>query len=1164
MSGHGGAINVVGSHDLEALLHEFASALADPGASADALDRAFEPEIVVVPSSTTRNYLKRALARHLGATGNGDGIVANIVFVEPRQVACAQVGDNGTGVHDLLGLGTGRWDLAPLTWKVDHALRTLSPPQVSAFASAPLSSARRVAQLFDHYISHRPEMLREWLEPGDGAGTGTRTIGASQMWQVEVFRHVYALMQPSPELAVLSPDSWADGISRADASSLPRRVSVFGVTGLSRAVRDLLGTLSRHVEVTAYVVHAASANWPALRPHDDETQTDYATRVALTVGTAGRHPLHSRWCSSSIEQAALLGTEPRLADGLTFDRSTLLSKLQDDIVNDRSTGTVRLNDPSTETTLATGDGSVQVHACFGSVRQAEALRDSILRLLRDEESLRLRDIVIACADPTAAAPVLSAVFDPRLGATDAVTLPAMPISVTGGGTSGLRPLAEAFLGVLRLATSRCSPGEIIKVLSLEHVSRCFGLDRESLETIADWAEATGVRHGIDPSHRTAVTGVPGSVSATTWLEALRRVALGAAVPSAHGETGPGDLVPVDSVSSAELAVFGALAEFMARLGGLADTFSHGTLTVAEWTATVQTVLVDFLAADDDDAPELARIQEAIVDDLRHGNSIDNPVAVHLPVTDLIQNLATHLPSEFSPYSVRGESITLTTLAGIAHQPRRIVAVFGANEELFSGAPADGDDILANTPLAGEPNYSMAGRQVFLHALMAARTAFLVTCDWRDISNNKTVPFAVPVQELLEVVAATIRHEPVGATHRTLVLHPRQNYQDQTMTPGAITAGEPFTFDPSAPAANGTARRAKTDGAGTLPAPAAPKVPVVAPVVVSLRDIAEAVRNPLAFHVKDILNVDLPAKESSTEFGSKPITGDGIIPLDLDGLAESAEGRDLLNQLASDKNGSPTSVISSWQKRRPAAGSLPPGRAGEAFAEMIAAEMREMVDLLPSSLRDLTATEDRDVEVSVGGVAVTGRVQSVSTVPNEDAIVRLRFKRYDDTILLAPWIDLAMLTVADGGNTGFEAHVIARGAKSGAPPVATVLKIAGDDARERLTHATEVIRIASGIHYVASREHVPIFEKASRERAKKGRTVPAAFEKDLERSADIELLLDGRSFDEVQAEQVTALDRQALGANDGAGRFDFYADLLWGTFEETCMIVGEMKGGGDGN
>jgi len=262
-----------------------------------------------------------------------------------------------------------------------------------------------------------------------------------------------------------------------------------------------------------------------------------------------------------------------------------------------------------------------------------------------------------------------------------------------------------------------------------------------------------------------------------------------------------------------------------------------------------------------------------------------------------------------------------------------------------------------------------------------------------------------------------------------------------------------------------------------------------------------------------------------------------------------------------------SVISSWQKHRPAAGSLPPGRAGEALAEMIATEVREMVDLLPASLRDLTATEDRDVEVSVGGVTVTGKVQAISTVSNTDAIVRLRFKRYDETILLAPWIDLAMLTVADGGNTVFKAYVVARGEKSGTPPVKNVLNLAGDDARERLANATEVIRIAAGIHQVASREHVPIFERASRERTRKDEETAAEFKRDIERSAEIDLLLDGRSFDEVQEEQVTALDQQILGAHGGTGRFDFYADLLWGTFDRTCVMTegsGKAANGDNGS
>ncbi len=59
-----------------------------------------------------------------------------------------------------------------------------------------------------------------------------------------------------------------------------------------------------------------------------------------------------------------------------------------------------------------GDGSVQVHACHGLVRQLEVLRDALLHALEDDHELEPRDVLVLCPDLRRVAPLVG----PFLGA----------------------------------------------------------------------------------------------------------------------------------------------------------------------------------------------------------------------------------------------------------------------------------------------------------------------------------------------------------------------------------------------------------------------------------------------------------------------------------------------------------------------------------------------------------------------------------------------------------------------------------------------------------------------------------------------------------------------------------------------------------------------------
>ena len=175
---------------LDQLGKDLSTPLADP----------FTPELVVVPNSDLARYLKRELSRTLGASGFDDGIVSNISFIYPRQLINANL-------QSPLDSFSSRWDAEQLTWMiVDTLMANKETIKAPGFESSPLSTARRIASLYDRYVSHRPEMLNHWARSGidDGTSTNDRPndVKKDQLWQQKLFAELSKTLKTrEPDLA---------------------------------------------------------------------------------------------------------------------------------------------------------------------------------------------------------------------------------------------------------------------------------------------------------------------------------------------------------------------------------------------------------------------------------------------------------------------------------------------------------------------------------------------------------------------------------------------------------------------------------------------------------------------------------------------------------------------------------------------------------------------------------------------------------------------------------------------------------------------------------------------------------------------------------------------------------------------------------------------------
>ncbi len=231
----------------------------------DPLDSVMEAEIVAVPSRGIERWLTQQLSGRLGARhGHADGVCANVDFPFPgalvgRALATASGVDPDTdpwrperSVWPLIDVVDAYLDepwLAPLA----AHLRNAGPEgELRRFATV-----RHVADLYDRYGVHRPEMLRLWAA-GEDQGTSP-----DSRWQTELWRRLRERIgTPSPA------ERLGDACIRlrADPSDtgLPERVSLFGLTRLPASYLDVLRALAAGLDVHLFLLHPSPSLWQLL------------------------------------------------------------------------------------------------------------------------------------------------------------------------------------------------------------------------------------------------------------------------------------------------------------------------------------------------------------------------------------------------------------------------------------------------------------------------------------------------------------------------------------------------------------------------------------------------------------------------------------------------------------------------------------------------------------------------------------------------------------------------------------------------------------------------------------------------------------------------------------------------------------------------------------
>jgi len=788
------------------------------------------------------------------------------------------------------------------------------------------------------------------------------------LWQFHLWTKVRAhIGVPSPPVQI---NSLVSGLLDGSLKPGAERLLIVGLQALDSRTIQLVQTLSTYIPVEVVLVHPS----PALAQKWQPQALAMAGAIGATairpkdaVVEDGVHPLVSTWLQGSREAQLVLGTfgiQPSFTvQSEVVQTRTRLQHLQHCVVHEPHVPA----QPVSET-----DFSLQIPRTHELSRQVEILHDALLHAFDELPNLEPHEIVILCADMATSAPILQSIFGREVqvvdknGVSRAVTI---PLVVADRGLREVSEGARLLSAVLEAMGSRASRTSVMNVLAVDAVLSNLSLTREVFDIWNQILDRTGMKWGLDASHRAQQGLVAAAGETYTWLSTVQQSLLGVLLPDAKPVAELGGVIPLDDLDTADVDAVAALSYLLSLLMEC-EVNTRVQRSVSEWCSLLEELLVELCGMNSDALVEPLEVLRSL---RASSQLIGSGSTAAVPFDEFASIVVERVEATPGRQPLRTGAVTATSFVPLRSVPFRVVCILGYDDAVVSVKEIEGDDLTGRQRFIGTSDSRIDTRRTFLDAMLAASDRFVITCIGKSIKNNAPVPFITPLAEFVDMcLDADSSSDEVKVKMRRLIFdHPRHamssnNFIIDKVVPGIVWGhnGASFTAGSVVGTTNATQISTVTPFS------------VEHPEVVTIEDLIKVLDYPEDFFLNTV---------GVSKWVDKVQADTALLPIDLD----KHRLRELWNELRelSEVASSSTSrsskkfksdELSAWQSLKKERGAVPVGVLGDDALDS-AQTLLDEADALTKQWGFPTMVEtEREISLQLPNGVVEGAVSYFET------------------------------------------------------------------------------------------------------------------------------------------------------------------------------------------
>lgn len=871
------------------------------------------PEVFVVQNYGMARWLSLHIAQH-------EGIAANFQFIFPAEIYWHLIRLMDPHIPPSLPS-----DRRPMSWAIFKHLQDDTTDELSVLQEyiqlgdtakkemRRWNLAGRIADVFDQYLTYRPDMLRSWE---NGA---TTTGNEAERWQAVLWNILCEHWQAQPGNSDVHRAAMHHTLlkrinkGKIPVHKLPERLSIFAVSDMPETYVKTLAALSKLIDIHFYVIDLSKNKNDELIDSLGQVGIEFKSMLSESVKKSnhGEEIVHFQQKAKETNLNFFQQFRANLAAGRTGGEPIKW------------------------------DGSIQVHSCHSPHREAEVLYDQLLLLLDDNKDLAPSDILVLCPDMDTYEPAIEAIF----GAVEE-GVPKIPFHIAET-SSRENSVNVAFRKLLNIVGSRFNVTGILDLIDSDAIRKALALSMDEFQRLEKWIDENNIRWGINAEHKARMEQ-PVS-SKFTWQSGLNRMMAGYAMEACGHALFEGVYPYKEIVQTEDVELLGRFSRFLNQLFDC-NTQAEQPRTLREWGRLFGTWLSFFFM---DEAPYGVQVQ--IIRDITQSlkkeqllSGMEEPIS--FPVVR--SYLEARLENESTGGGRKGRGITFSGMVAMRNIPAKIVCMIGMNDGVFPKRDQNVEfNLIPKTRRPGDRLPAREDRQIFLESIIAAQKQIYFSYTGQSNKTEAEFPPSVVLRELLDYIEENyeVDHNKLVQNHRLQSFSKDYFLKESSLVSYSIESkkiaehlynlkSESFSFiDQPLSEAEKSFR------------------------TVSVRQLIFFFQHPAKYLLQQRLGINLREKDVLDE--------DRDI-FDLNGLQKYLIEQEMLNEYLEDPLG-----LESFKNVAEARDLLPAGWPGDHLYHSSSQTIEEFGNQIQQELR-MSHLDSRDFRFKKGAFTVTGKLDQI--------------------------------------------------------------------------------------------------------------------------------------------------------------------------------------------